>query len=296
MVKAHTQTLTEHQQQLQIIAQKGSAQVKPLAKALLEYLSQIPDSAIIPAHAYIMISYLGISRSAEETNVIRGQLLTFKYTPSEIDQWNKEKQVMGRESTRIFFTNKQELPFYLFSFQSNSPFMDSRVPKKTWTNVFDYYLYRMAIYLGDTTMAESIKDGSRLEEARQLKIKGWPQNPSPDFRSYQRRVMYRGNLLKFVNPYNDPQHMRSILLCSTINRTLLFAENDLYWGIGETVSDFMKPSNQFTGKNILGNILMAIRNQLFTSTRDEIVQFLENDAKAPSNSSYLQSAFWKDIM
>ena len=297
MVKAHTQTLTEHQQQLQIIAQKGSAQVKPLAKALLEYLSQIPDSAIIPAHAYIMISYLGIPRSAEETNVIRGQLLTFKYTPSEIDQWNKEKQVMGRETTRIFFTNKQELPFYLFSFQSNSPFMDPQVSKKTWTNVFDYYLYRMAIYLGDTTMAASIKNGERLDEARQLKIKDWPQNPSPDFRSYQRRVMYRGNLLKFVNPYNDPQHMRSILLCSTINRTLLFAENDLYWGIGETLSDSMKPSNQFTGKNILGNILMAIRNQLFTSTKNDIVQFLENDAKAPSNSSsYFQSAFWKDIM
>jgi len=296
IVKAHTQTLTEHQQQLQNIARSGSQQVQSLAKALLGYLSKLRDSAIIPAHAYIMISYLGIPRNAEETNIIRGQLLTFKYTPSEIDQWNNEKQVMGREPTRIFFTNNENVPFYLFSFLSNSPFTDPRVPKKTWTNVLDYYLYRMAIYLGDTTMAASIKDGSRLDEARQLKIKGWPQNPSSDFQTYQRRVMYRGNLLKFVNPYNDEKHMRSILLCSTINRTLFFANRDQYWGIGETVSDPMKPSNQFIGQNILGKILMNIRNQLFTSTRDEIVQFLENDAKAPSNSSsYLQSAFWKDI-
>ena len=240
-----------------------------------------------------MISYLGIPRNAEETNIIREQLRTFQYTSSEIDQWNNEKQVMGREPTRIFFTNKSELPFYLFSFQSNSPFMDERVPKKTWTNVFDYYLYRMAIYLGDTTMATGIKDGSRLEDARQLKIKDWPPNPSPAFRTYQRRVMYRANLLKFVNPYNDPQHMRSILLCSTINRTLLFADNDQYWGIGETLNNPMKPSNQFTGQNILGNILMAIRTQLFTSTKDEIVQFLENDAKEPRNStSALDSPFW----
>ena len=105
--------------------------------------------------------------------------------------------------------------------------------------------------------------------------------------------MYRANLLKFVNPYNDPQHMRSILLCSTINRTLLFADNDQYWGIGETLNNPMKPSNQFTGQNILGNILMAIRTQLFTSTKDEIVQFLENDAKEPRNStSALDSPFW----
>ena len=295
IVKAHTQTLTEHQQQLQNIAQKGSTQVKLLATALLGYLSKSRDSAIIPAHAYIMISYLGIPRNAEETNIIREQLRTFQYTTSEIDQWNKEKQVMGREPTRIFFTNNENVPFYLFSFQSNSPFTDPRVPKKTWTNVFDYYLYRMAIYLGDNAMATSIKDGARLDEARQLKIKDWPQIPSSDFQTYQRRVMYRGNLLKFANPYNDPQHMRSILLCSTINRTLFFANRDPYWGIGETLSDPMKPSNQFTGQNILGKILMNIRNQLFTSTRDEIVQFLENDAKAASNSSYLQSAFWKDI-
>jgi predicted NAD-dependent protein-ADP-ribosyltransferase YbiA (DUF1768 family) len=287
MVKAHTQTLTEHQQQLQIIAQKGSAQVKPLAKALLDYLSQIPDSAIIPAHAYIMISYLGIPRT--ETNTIRGQLLTFQYTPSEIDQWNKEKQMMDNNLTRIFFTNNQNVPFYFFSFLSNSPFTDPRDSTKVWANVSSYYLYQLAVYRNDIPLATSLKDGKKLTEAQKSIISGWLQNPSTDFRIYQRRAMYRGNLLKFVYPSpSDPKNMRAILLCSTINRELVFADKDPYWGIGN--KDPSTIASPFNDGNHLGKILMELRTQLFTSSRSQIDQFINGDANPSSGA--LNTPFW----
>jgi hypothetical protein len=189
--------------------------------------------------------------------------------------------------------------------------MDPLDPAYVWTNVYDYYLYRMATYLKDTEMASGIKNGTRMAGARSFKIKGWPQNPTPEFRAYQQRAMYRGNLLKFVNPYYDPsdrsfdlsndaRNMRIILLCSTINRELFFAVKDPYFGIGEdfnnTQDDTMNSSNQFNGQNKIGNILTIIRKQLFTSTRPEINTFLENDAKEPVRSNaYLQLAFWRDL-
>jgi predicted NAD-dependent protein-ADP-ribosyltransferase YbiA (DUF1768 family) len=121
-------------------------------------------------------------------------------------------------------------------------------------------------------MAADIKNGKKLSEAQKGKISAWLQNTSDDFRTYQRSVMYRGNLLKFVYPVDDPKNMRAILLCSTINRRLFFADTNDYWGIGETFNDSAQRDrlvlkNQFNGENTLGKILEDIRTQLFTSSK-----------------------------
>lgn len=274
IVQAHQQILTQHQQQLQQIAQSGLPS-KSLAMVLLSYLTKSTSSSIIPPYAYLMISYLGIPRT--DTTMIKEQLLILQYQ-KEIGLWSKEKQMMDQYLTRIFFTNKPDSPFHLFSFSSNSPFTDPRDPAKVWANVSNYYLYQLATHLGDTEMAADIKNGKKLSEAQKSKISGWLQNTSDDFRTYQRRIMYRGNLLKFVKPVNDPKNMRAILLCSTINRKLFFADINNYWGIGETFNETanntMKPIPQFKGENVLGKILEDIRLRLFTETRSQIEQSL----------------------
>jgi len=291
--QAHQQLLSQHRQQLESIVKNGLPS-KSLANALLNYLSKLPASPLIPEYTYLMISYLGIPHDADNTRVIRENLLRFQYTTQEINQWNREKQMMDRNLTRIFFTNDQNAPFYLFSFASNNPFIDPRLPKKIWANVYDYYLYRTAAYLDDRELATAIKNGN-LTPAQRAQIKNWSQNTSPMFITYQQRAMYRGNLLKFAKPVNDPKNMRAILLCSTINRELVFANNDTYWGIGEDVNK--NPSmiaSPFKSGNNLGKILINIRNQLFTSSRSLIEEFLINDANF--SSAQLDTPFWKDIM
>ena len=241
-----------------------------------------------------MISYLGIPHDADNTRVIREQLLQFQYTSQEIDRWNREKQMMDSNLTRIFFTNDQNSPFYLFSYLSNNPFTDPRDPEKVWNTVSSYYLYQIATQRGDNTLAAIIKKGTDLTKDQQATVRGWLQDSSTNFRIYQRRVMYRANLLKFVNPVNDPKNMRAILLCSTINRELVFADKDAYWGIGEDVKK--NPStiaSPFNDGNHLGKILMEIRTQLFTSSQSQIDQFRKGDATKPNGStSALDSPFW----
>ena len=107
--------------------------------------------------------------------------------------------------------------------------------------------------------------------------------------------MYRGNLLKFMYPVNDPKNMRAILLCSTINRELVFADKDPYWGIGEDVNkDPSTIPSPFKSGNNLGKILINIRNQLFTSSPSQIDEFLTNDANF--SRAKQDTPFWKDIM
>ena len=321
LVQAQQKAITEQQQQLQNIIKSGSAPVKQLATALSAYITRPRSSNkqydIIPEKAYVMISYLGIPRNEEETRVIVEQLRALKYTTQEITIWAKEKQMMDRYVTRIFFTNTSDSVFHLFSLYSISRFMDPKEPNYIWTNVYTYYLYYMAKYLTDEQTATAIKNAnskntlSAIRSTWEMKSALWPNAPNEAFRAYEQRILYRGTLLKFVNPEFNPNYqgfnlsdtarnMRTILLCSTINRTLLFANTNPYWGIGEdfnsTQSNTMKPTSQFTGQNKLGKILMTIRKQLFTSTEYDIKLFLENDSKELiSSTGYLQSAFWKDI-
>jgi predicted NAD-dependent protein-ADP-ribosyltransferase YbiA (DUF1768 family) len=285
------------------------------ATVLFNYLtkSRIPalekTYAIIPEKAYNMIAYLGFFDGYNR--IMNDQLISIGYTQSEINIWNKEKQMMVNYVTRIFFTDTPDKPFYLFSPLSISRFMDPLDSQYVWTNVYDYYLYQMATYLGDKKFVIGIKS-EKKDETRRYGIEKWPQKPTDEFRAYQQRAMYRGNLLKFVNPYYDPsdrsfdlskhdRNMRTILLCSTIDREIYYANTNRYWGIGvdfnDTPHDSMNPANTFTGQNKIGKILMAIRTQLFTSTRPEINTFLENDAKELARSkSSLQSSFWKGLM
>lgn len=321
LMQAQQKAIIEQQQQLQNIIKNGSAPVKQLATALNYYISKPRISNkrydIIPEKAYTMISYLGIPRSAEETRIIVEQLRILKYTTQEITVWAKEKQMLDRYVTRIFFTNTPDSLFHLFSLYSISRFMDPKEPNYVWTNVYTYYLYHMAKYLKDEQNATAIKNAnskntlSAIRSTWEMKSALWPNAPNDAFRAYEQRIIYRGTLLKFVHPEFNPNYqgfnlsdtarnMRTILLCSTINRTLLFANTDQYWGIGEDFNDAqsntMKPTSQFTGQNKLGKILMIIRNQLFTSTENEVRIFLENDAKEPIRSTdYLQTAFWKDV-
>jgi predicted NAD-dependent protein-ADP-ribosyltransferase YbiA (DUF1768 family) len=292
IIQAHQQLLTQHRQQLQRIAQSGTQPLKRLATTLLNYVTKLPSSPIIPEYAYLMISYLGIPHDTDNTRVIREHLLRFQYIPQEIDRWNREKQMMDRNLTRIFFTNNQNVPFYFFSYLSNNPFTDPRDSTKVWATVSSYYLYQLAVYRNDAPLATSLKDGKKLTEAQKSIISDWLQNPSADFRIYQRRAMYRGNLLKFVYPSpSDPKNMRAILLCSTINRELVFADKDPYWGIGKDINkDPSTIPSPFNDGNHLGKILMELRTQLFTSSRSQIDQFINGDATKPStsvNSSFL---------
>jgi ribA/ribD-fused uncharacterized protein len=202
--------------------------------------------------------------------------------------------MMDRKLTRIFFTNDQNSPFYLFSYLSNNPFTDPRDPELVWKTVFSYYLYQIATQRGDNTLAAIIKKGTDLTKDQQATVRGWLQDSSNNFSIYQRRAMYRGNLLKFMYPVNDPKNMRAILLCSTINRELVFADKDPYWGIGEDVKkDPSTIASPFNDGNHLGKILMEIRTQLFTSSRSQIEQFRKGDATKPIGStSALDSSFW----
>ena len=148
-----------------------------------------------------------------------------------------------------FFGSKSPLSNF-----HEAPFKENTLAFQT---VEHYLTYKKALLFGDDVTAEKIYKTKTPAAVKSLgsKIKNvnvheWQQNAE--------KIMKTGLLLKFTS---SPE-CRDFLL-NTENLTLAEASpNDKFWGIGVSLSDKKIAKGNWPGKNVLGKLLMEVREEL----------------------------------
>ena len=121
-----------------------------------------------------------------------------------------------------------------------------------------YMMYKKACLFKDLDSATAIlaeKDPARQQQLGRT-IKGFT---SQLWDAYKTGIVWYGNFLKF----SQHEDLRQRLL-ATGNKTLAEASpDDLIWGVGFAAEDdnILDPAN-WTGQNLLGKILMSVRDTL----------------------------------
>lgn len=146
--------------------------------------------------------------------------------------------------------------FFLTNWMSNfahSVFTDGI---NTYQNTEQYFMYQKAIHFGDTETATKILLASTPNEAKTLgrEVKNYNDESWNMIRYHH---MYIGNILKYTQNFD--------LACKLKDtRSLILVEcnpRDSIWGIGLSAEEAVKVTpNQWRGKNLLGRVLMDVRN------------------------------------
>ena len=134
--------------------------------------------------------------------------------------------------------------------------LDKNTPIK-FANAEQYMMAHKAMLFGDDYQLKQIMDTPNPLIVKQLgrKIKNfdpviWDDNKFD--------IVVQGNRLKFSQ---NPALMKRLL--ETKNKTIVeAAPNDKIWGIGLKKEDAVKiPEDQWPGQNLLGKVLMVVRNE-----------------------------------
>ena len=120
-----------------------------------------------------------------------------------------------------------------------------------------YMMYRKALLFGDSLTAAKIL-GS-CDPAEQKRLGRTVRNfDNRIWDQHKKEIVFRGNMLKF----SQNEELKQYLL-STGNRTLVEAnKHDRIWGIGMYSDDRQLLRTELWGKNLLGKILMEVREEL----------------------------------
>lgn len=129
-----------------------------------------------------------------------------------------------------------------------------KVNSEAFTSVEEFYQSRKALHFNRPDIADKIREAShpsrckRLGDSIQTKI---PHNTE------KLQWMKEGVRAKF----SQNENLR-VKLLETHTRQILESGPDLFWGTGVTLSDASSANQAFAGKNSLGQILMAVREEL----------------------------------
>jgi len=128
-------------------------------------------------------------------------------------------------------------------------------------------MYRKALLFGDTHYAQQILDATTPLQAKRLGRQVGNFDPQV-WNQHKTNIVYENNYAKFTqNP-----HLLTQLL-ATGNKTLVEASpRDTIWGVGMGVTNpKIYDRRNWRGKNLLGNILTRLRNELRTSSLTQAV-------------------------
>ena len=144
---------------------------------------------------------------------------------------------------------------------------DPRSPRSNiiqFTSTEQYMMYEKAVLFGDTACAKEILLETRPHAVKKLgrKVRGFDQKI---WEANRCQIVYEGNLLKFRQ---NPKLKRALL--ETKDRIIVEASPyDRIWGVGLSSSDpRIYHPKKWRGKNLLGECLMCVREQLLREDRE----------------------------
>lgn len=127
-----------------------------------------------------------------------------------------------------------------------------------YVNAEQYMMHQKALLFGDTKIADMILNVSSPKTIQQLgrEVKNfdketWDKNCVD--------IVYKGNIAKFTQNL----HLRKHLLEIDADEFVEASPIDYIWGIGlDEAKASVTPSNKWPGKNLLGKVITAVRNEL----------------------------------
>lgn len=124
----------------------------------------------------------------------------------------------------------------------------------TFTSSKQYIIYMKATIFGDLIKANKIIKEKSSNNLKNIKIKNFDEKEWGDVK-YD--IIYKGNKLKFTQNLD----LKNILL--NTNNKVLIKTGDNVWGIGlgSKHIDIYNP-NKWKGNNLLGIIIMKVRNSI----------------------------------
>lgn len=132
-------------------------------------------------------------------------------------------------------------------------------------------VYGKALLLGDYSLAEKVLDTESTPMAY-YNLSNQIKGATNLWRTYRSRVM----ISILYDKFNDSE--RLYLLKATGSRKLLLASPyDSVWGIGAGISNVDTVWDSYTGKNLLGESLMEVRNINYKSWPVFTAQTQESD-------------------
>ena len=157
----------------------------------------------------------------------------------------------------LFFwghTNSKDIGPFVFSQWFPSPFS---LHDHTFATAEHYMMWRKAVLFGDQPMQQAILNCTDPKQAKAYGRK--VQNFSPQrWNIHKIAIVLEGNLAKFTQ---HPTLKKYIL--STHPKILVEASPyDSIWGIGKRADHTMCDPRNWSGENLLGFVLMSVRDQL----------------------------------
>lgn len=132
---------------------------------------------------------------------------------------------------------------------------------QTFNCAEQYMMYKKAMLFNDTDIAEKILSTSNPREQKALgrQVKGF----DPDvWYQHAEQYVYDANVAKFTQ---NPEFLQS--LADTGNDLIVEASPyDDIWGIGlDSEAASVTPPEQWPGKNLLGKVLMRVREDILSN-------------------------------
>ena len=143
-----------------------------------------------------------------------------------------------------------------------SSFTDPRT-NQTFNCAEQYMMYHKAILFNDLDIASQIMQTNSPRQHKSLGAKVKHFNDKV-WNKEKANIVENGNWLKFT----QSEQLKTWLL-STGERELVEASPfDRIWGIGFTATDAVKVERSLWGDNLLGKILMSVRDRLRAGAQD----------------------------
>ncbi|KEQ58273.1 DUF1768-domain-containing protein, partial [Aureobasidium melanogenum CBS 110374] len=169
----------------------------------------------------------------------------------------KQKQIARDSSEPIYFYRTKEKPHGIFSQFYECTFTDPKYPDIEFKCAEQYMMYNKAQTFNSPDIAAQIlaTTASKAQKALGRKIKGFSD---AIWDAVKFGIVERGNLLKF----EQDEDFKKVLL-ETGDRLLVeAAPQDKIWGIGHTAAAAKKVSREIWGQNLLGKVLMNVREKI----------------------------------
>ncbi|KAG9940959.1 DUF1768-domain-containing protein, partial [Aureobasidium melanogenum] len=169
----------------------------------------------------------------------------------------KQKQTAKDSPEPIYFFRTKEKPHGIFSQFYKCAFTDPKHPNIEFKCAEQYMMYNKAQTFNSPDIAAQIlaTTASTAQKALGRKIKGFSDAV---WDAVKFGIVERGNLLKF----EQNEKLKKVLL-ETGDRLLVeAASDDKIWGIGYTAAAAKKVSREKWGQNLLGQVLMSVREKI----------------------------------
>ncbi|KAG9676580.1 DUF1768-domain-containing protein, partial [Aureobasidium melanogenum] len=169
----------------------------------------------------------------------------------------KQKETAKDSSEPIYFYITKEKPHGIFSQFYECTFTDPKYPDIEFKCAEQYMMYNKAQTFNSPDIAAQIlaTTASKAQKALGRRIKGFSD---AIWVAVKFGIVERGNLLKF----EQDEDFKKVLLATGDRLLVEAASDDKIWGIGYTAAGAKKVSREKWGQNLLGKVLMSVRERI----------------------------------